>query len=122
MRIQIVVLALLAATPSDPATADAITGIHFDWSTYQRRAPGSDNWPLTWCEDDHQYTSWGDGGGFAGTNKKGRVSLGFGRIEGPYENFTGVNTWGGLAAENPRTFTGKSTSIVATSVAEPRPK
>ncbi len=40
------------------------------------------------------------------------MSLGFGRIEGPYESFTGVNTWGGLAAETPRTFTGKSTSII----------
>ncbi len=72
-----------------------IVGIEFDWTTLVTRAPGSDNWPLTWCEDDHQYTSWGDGGGFGGTNRDGRVSLGFARIEGDYPGFVGVNVWGG---------------------------
>jgi hypothetical protein len=94
------------------ASPPAITGITFDWSTYQRLAPGSDNWPLTWCEDDHQYTSWGDGGGFGGTNSDGRVSLGFARLEGPYTSFRGINVWGGLSPENPAQFDGKSTSMV----------
>src|SRR5687768_4554672 len=51
-----------------------------DWSTHQRHAPGSDNWPITWAVDDHQYTAWGDGGGFGGSNSDGRVSLGVARI------------------------------------------
>ena len=29
---------------------------------------GSDNWPITWADDGHQYTSWGDGCGFGGGN------------------------------------------------------
>ncbi|MDH3458423.1 MAG: Ig-like domain-containing protein, partial [Gemmatimonadota bacterium] len=57
-----------------------ITGISFDWSTYRKLATGSDNWPLTWCEDGHQYTSWGDGEGFQDTGND--PGLGFARIEG----------------------------------------
>jgi hypothetical protein len=94
------------------AGGQVITDIAFEWDTYKLLAPGSDNWPLTWCEDGHQYTSWGDGGGFGGTNQDGRVSLGFARLEGDYPNFTGINVWGGKNPENPAQFTGKSTSIL----------
>ena len=89
-----------------------ITGIAFDWPTYRLEAPGSDNFPLTWCEDDNQYTSWGDGGGFGGTNTNGRVSLGFARVEGDYANFTGHNVWGGVDAEREARFDGKVTSMI----------
>jgi hypothetical protein len=67
--------------------------ITFDFSTHERLAPGSDNWPLTWADDDNQYTSWGDGGGFDGTNRDGRVSLGVARIEGSADSYRGVNVW-----------------------------
>ena len=33
-----------------------ITGITFDWSTWKLKADGSDNWPVTWSDDDNQYT------------------------------------------------------------------
>ena len=33
-------------------------------------APGSDIWPLTWAADGHQYTTFGDGGGFGGTDQR----------------------------------------------------
>ncbi len=97
---------------SSTGTGQPISGISFDWSTYRRLAGGSDNWPLTWCGDDHQYTSWGDGGGFGSTGGDGRVSFGFGRIEGDYPNFTGVNVWGGKDPLNTAQFEGKSTSIL----------
>ena len=29
-----------------------------------RKAHDSDNWPLTWADDDKQYTAYGDGRGF----------------------------------------------------------
>ena len=29
-----------------------------------RKAKGSDNWPITWGDDDHLYTAYGDGNGF----------------------------------------------------------
>jgi len=102
---------LLWEAPS--SAAPAIDTILFDWSTYRGElAPGSDNWPLTWCEDDHQYTSWGDGGGFGGTNLDGRVSLGFGRVTGPYDTLQTLNLWGGADPVIDAEFPGKVTSMV----------
>jgi len=89
-----------------------IAGVSFDWATHRRAAPGSDNWPVTWADDDHQYTAWGDGGGFGGTNSLGRVSLGVARIEGDLEGHRGVNIWGGNELQNPATFPGKSYGIL----------
>ena len=89
-----------------------ITDMRLDWSTHRRYAQGSDNWPITWADDDHQYTAWGDGGGFGGTNQDGRVSLGVARIEGPWNNYKGYNVWGGKDSENQATFTGKSYGII----------
>ncbi|MGD8238319.1 MAG: hypothetical protein PVH68_07205 [Armatimonadota bacterium] len=90
-----------AAAPYPPSRA--ITGVTFDWSMHRKLAPGSDNWPITWAEDDRQYTVWGDGGGFGGTNSLGRVSLGFARVEGPADNYRGYNVWGGHEGANPAT-------------------
>jgi len=97
---------LSAAPPYPPSTA--ISGVDFKWSTHIRLAPGSDNWPITWADDDHQYASWGDGGGFGGTNTDCRVSLGFARIEGDKKDYKGYNVWGGKDPENPARFAGKS--------------
>ena len=44
--------------------SQVISSISFDWSTHARRAPGSDNFPITWADDNNQYTAWGDGWGF----------------------------------------------------------
>jgi hypothetical protein len=87
--------------PSSPV----IAGISLDWSTHRRHALGSDNWQLAWADDNHQYGAWGDGGGF-GEGPNGRVGLGYGRIEGDWNDYKG-----NLAAEpirlhpdNPRYF------------------
>jgi hypothetical protein len=90
-----------------------ILDISFDWSTHRRYAPGSDNWAVTWADDDHQYTSWGDGGGFGGTNKDGRVSFGVARIEGSANDYRGFNVFGGKDPENEATFEGKSRGMIA---------
>lgn len=90
-----------------------ITGVSFDFSTHDQRAPGSDNWAITWADDDNQYTTWGDGGGFGGTNNEGRVSLGVARVEGAWKNYRGYNVWGGKDAENRATFRGKSYGIIS---------
>jgi len=90
-----------------------ITGITWNLSSYVRLAPGSDNWPITWADDDHQYTNWGDGGGFGGTNQDGRSSLGFGRVEGDWDNYTTFNVWGGKNPENPKQFGGKSYGMIS---------
>lgn len=87
-------------------------GIELDWSTHRREAQGSDLFQLCWVDNDHQYGFWGDGGGFGGTNQLGRVSLGFARIEGSWNDYRGFNVWGGKDAENPATFKGKSWGTV----------
>ncbi len=81
-----------------------IRRITWDWSTRRTAAPGSDLWPVTWADDNNLYVAWGDGGGFGGTDQDGRVALGFARIEGPPEQFTGINVNGGMKPEHPASF------------------
>lgn len=95
--------------PSPPYPhSELITDITLSWSTHQRGAQGSDNFQLTWADDDHQYGWWGDGGGFGEENRDTRVGLGFARIEGTGDHWQGFNVWGGKNAENPARFDGKS--------------
>ena len=56
----------------------------------RRAAKGSDNWPMTWADDGHLYTAYGDGNGFE-PFLPDRLSLGFARIEGGPADFRGVN-------------------------------
>lgn len=49
--------------------------------TILRRAKGSDNWPMTWTDDDWLYTAYGDGNGFEPRLKE-RLSLGLARVGG----------------------------------------
>ncbi|HEX8374983.1 MAG TPA: hypothetical protein VF606_07370, partial [Geminicoccaceae bacterium] len=115
-------LPLLAARPAPAGPIEGappyppsarVARVDFDWRTYERLAPGSDNFPLTWSADGHQYTSFGDGGGFGGTGTRGRVSLGFARVEGTAESHRGVNVWGGARAANTARFPGKSRGVLA---------
>lgn len=56
----------------------------------RRAAKDSDNWPMTWGDDDTIYTSYGDGRGFEPYMDR-KVSMGFARISGPPEGFGGEN-------------------------------
>lgn len=94
------------AAPYPPS--DFIHDLILDWSTHRRAAQGSDNFQLTWADNNHQYGWWGDGGGFGGSNSDGRVGIGFARIEGNGNNWQGFNVWGGKNAEHPAQFDGKS--------------
>jgi len=58
--------------------------------TIIRRAEGSDNWPMTWADDGRQYTAYGDGWGFEPKVEE-KLSLGFARVEGPADDFKGIN-------------------------------
>jgi hypothetical protein len=49
--------------------------------TIRRAAKGSDNWPLTWGDDDALYTAYGDGNGFEPFTRE-KLSLGFGKGAG----------------------------------------
>lgn len=92
--------------------SDVIKEVKFDWSTHMRLATGSDNWPVTWADDDNQYVVWGDGGGFGGTNGIGRSSIGVAKIEGNWYDFKPENIWGGYQTQNENNITGKSYGIV----------
>ncbi len=108
----LLLVAVAAAAPPYP-TSPVIAGVEFDFSTHRRLAPGSDNWPTTWADDGNLYSAWGDGGGFGGTNSKGRVFLGIARISGDATDYTGKNIWGGFEPENPAQFGGKSYGILS---------
>ncbi|MBI5689975.1 MAG: serine hydrolase [Verrucomicrobia bacterium] len=55
-----------------------------------RLAPGSDNWPATWGDDDALYTAYGDGNGFK-PFVPAKLSLGLARITGVPPQVGGVN-------------------------------
>ncbi|MEZ6129102.1 MAG: serine hydrolase [Planctomycetaceae bacterium] len=68
-----------------------ITGI--EWaapSTIVRKARGSDNWPITWGDDDNLYTAYGDGKGFEPFVDT-KLSMGLCRISGSSQSFSAVN-------------------------------
>lgn len=63
------------------------------WASEQeiiRKAEGSDNWPVTWADDDLMYTAYGDGYGFQPFVPR-KLSMGFASIAGFPENFQGTN-------------------------------
>lgn len=82
----------------------AIAHVHWDWATLQSAAPGSDLWPVTWLADDSLLCAWGDGGGFGGTDREGRVALGFARLDGTPPKVAGVNVNGGVKALHPASY------------------
>ena len=76
--------------PPYPASS-MISGI--EWApveTIVRRASGSDNWPITWADDDNLYTAYGDGWGFKPKTEK-KLSLGIAKIVGSPDDFRGIN-------------------------------
>jgi CubicO group peptidase (beta-lactamase class C family) len=78
-----------AATPYPPSPVIA----RIDWApadSIVRKAKGSDNWPLTWGDDDHQYTAYGDGNGFEPRLPE-KLGLGLARVAGGPEDFIGTN-------------------------------
>jgi len=79
------------AASSPYPKSPVIKSITYNWSGRKILANGSDNWPVTWAADGHQYTAWGDGEGFGNT----RESLGVAQIAGAWNNFTARNIWAG---------------------------
>jgi CubicO group peptidase (beta-lactamase class C family) len=84
------------AQSSKPVTAPyppsaVIRGI--EWApaeTIIRQAPGGDNWPLTWADDDNLYTAYGDGKGFRPFIDV-KLSMGLARVSGPADKYFGEN-------------------------------
>jgi CubicO group peptidase (beta-lactamase class C family) len=83
------VMDAIVKPPYPPSSA--IQGI--EWApveTIIRRASGSDNWPITWADDDSQYTAYGDGWGFEPKTDK-KLSLGIAKTVGLPPDFDGTN-------------------------------
>jgi CubicO group peptidase (beta-lactamase class C family) len=59
-------------------------------SSIVRKACDSDNWPITWADDDNQYTAYGDGTGFE-PKVDIKLSLGLAKITGSPDDFQGFN-------------------------------
>ena len=55
-----------------------------------RMARGSDNWPLTWADDDALYTAYGDGNGFEPQLEE-KLSLGVAKVTGSPPDIRGAN-------------------------------
>jgi CubicO group peptidase (beta-lactamase class C family) len=98
----------VSAAPYPPSR----TISRIDWApkeTIVRKAKGSDNWPLTWADDDHLYTAYGDGNGFEPFVSH-KLGLGFARVEGGPDNFTGINIHAPTAENTRQGKAGKKAS------------
>jgi CubicO group peptidase (beta-lactamase class C family) len=90
-RARLLLAPLINAVNTRPAKSSAtapyarspvITGV--SWAppeTIIRLAQGSDNWPMTWADDDALYAAFGDGNGFAPFTAN-KLSLGLASITG----------------------------------------
>jgi len=81
----------MAATKPPYPPSPVIRGI--EWApkeTILRLAKGSDNWPVTWADDDALYTAYGDGNGFVPFVPR-KLSLGFAKVLGTPPNIQGIN-------------------------------
>ncbi|HVZ24950.1 MAG TPA: DUF4185 domain-containing protein, partial [Sediminibacterium sp.] len=87
-----------------------IKGVQFSpASTIIRKACDSDNWPLTWADDDALYTAYGDGSGFDPKVPE-KLSLGLAKITGGPENFTATNIRSVTGEQKGHGRTGKKAS------------
>jgi len=103
---------MLERTPAYPAPfppSPVIADMTFDGSTHRFAAPETDNWPVTWADDDSQYTAGGDGDGFEGSE---RSSLIVSRIEGEKTTYQGTDIWESARSGNGPTD-GKSYGILS---------
>ena len=105
--------AAFAEAPYPPSPV--IASVQWDFAHVRKLAPGSDLWPVTWGRDGNLYAAWGDGGGFGGTDRDGRASLGFARIAGSPPDLTTENVWGGKDAAHPAQFGGKVDALLSVS-------
>jgi hypothetical protein len=95
--------------------SQTIRSATWDWNHGYHAAEGSDLWPSTWGKDGNVYSFFGDGGGFGGSDVRGRASFGIARLTGlpPPRPYQETNVYGGFASLYPSTVSGKSASLVA---------
>jgi CubicO group peptidase (beta-lactamase class C family) len=82
---------LVARAAEPPSDGPAVREVR--WAPADsiiRLARGSDNWPMTWGDDDALYTAYGDGWGFEPLLPE-KLSLGLARVLGSPPDVRGVN-------------------------------
>jgi uncharacterized protein DUF4185 len=99
-RARILLEPLVATIEPNPAARSSVTPYkpskliaRIDWAPKEsivRKARGGDNWPITWADDGHLYTAYGDANGFEPKLPE-KLSMGLARVEGDAENFHGYN-------------------------------
>ncbi|MGH9675013.1 MAG: serine hydrolase [Bryobacteraceae bacterium] len=83
--------ALRAASAPPYQQSKAIAGVDFaPADQIIVKAVDSDNWPITWGDDDALYTAYGDGWGFEPRVER-KLSLGLARITGSPQSFQAAN-------------------------------
>jgi CubicO group peptidase (beta-lactamase class C family) len=88
-RPAVAAIAMESKPPYPPSPV--IHKIAFDpVETIVRKALDSDNWPMTWADNDALYTAYGDGRGFEPFIEP-KLSLGLARVSGRPPAFTGDN-------------------------------
>jgi hypothetical protein len=86
-----VVQAILEGRQAPCPPSPVIKGVRWaPMNSIHRKARGSDNWPLTWGDDNALYTAYGDGRGFEPFVSR-KLSLGFAKLVGSPECFEGEN-------------------------------
>jgi hypothetical protein len=70
----------------------------WDYDSLHRSADQSDQFATTWAGDNHLYTAWGDGWGFAENGDKRH--LGVSRIEGMADDYEAFDLWSGIGKSN----------------------
>jgi hypothetical protein len=84
-----------SATGRPYPQSTVISGVHWRFDTVITYASGSDLWPATWAGDNNVYMTWGDGGGFGGSNKKCRTQFGMAKITNdPPSTLSTTNVYG----------------------------
>jgi CubicO group peptidase (beta-lactamase class C family) len=81
------------ANTSQNGMADSPVISQIEWApkaAIVRLAQGSDNWPMTWADDDALYTAYGDGRGFE-PFVPNKLSLGVAKVQGSPPAIQGVN-------------------------------
>jgi hypothetical protein len=87
------------APPNPPSPV--IASVTWDFESLTPMAQESDLFPLTWADNDHLYTAWGDGWGFSRWSIfkwASKKSLGVSRVLGLPPLYSGTDLWSGIAS------------------------
>ena len=81
------------AQPAPPyPPSESIEAVTWRFDEAVQFGPGSDQWPMTWADDDDVYAAWGDGWGWDRDQRK--FSIGVTRVSGEPPRLVGVDLWG----------------------------